>query len=80
MIKLDIPVIVEGKYDKITLENVIDAPIFKTDGFGIFKNAQMRQFLKRIACEKGIIVLTDSDSVQYRLKFKILEIFKSIFS
>lgn len=62
MIKLDIPIIVEGKYDKITLENIIDAPIFKTDGFGIFKNAEKRGLIRQLAEKKGIIVMTDSDS------------------
>ena len=40
MIKLKLPVIVEGKYDKITLENIIDATIIPTEGFGIFKNKE----------------------------------------
>ena len=62
MIKLDIPIIVEGKYDKITLENIIDAPIFKTDGFAIFKNTEKRMLIKQLAEKKGIIVMTDSDS------------------
>ena len=62
MIKVDIPIIVEGKYDKITLENVIDGIIFKTDGFGIFKNTEKRAFLRKLAEKTGIIVLTDSDS------------------
>lgn len=62
MIRLDIPIIVEGKYDKITLENIIDAPIFKTDGFGIFKNAEKRGLIRQLAEKKGIIVMTDSDS------------------
>lgn len=62
MIKVDIPIIVEGKYDKITLENVIDGIIFKTDGFGIFKNTEKRALLRKLAEKTGIIVLTDSDS------------------
>lgn len=62
MIKLNIPIIVEGKYDKITLENIIDAPIFKTDGFGIFKNAEKRGLIRQLAEKNGIIVMTDSDS------------------
>ena len=40
MIKVSKPIIVEGKYDKITLENVVDALIIPTDGFGIFKNKE----------------------------------------
>lgn len=62
MIKLKQAVVVEGKYDKITLENIIDATIIKTDGFAIFKDKEKCDFLRRLANEKGIIVMTDSDS------------------
>lgn len=62
MIKLDSAVIVEGKYDKITLENIIDAPIIATDGFRIFKDKAKCKLIRKIAEEKGIIVITDSDS------------------
>ena len=62
MIKLEQPVIVEGKYDKITLENVIDALIITTDGFGIFKDIKKREMIKKLAQKNGIIIMTDSDS------------------
>ena len=62
MIKLDKPVIVEGKYDKITLENVVDALIIPTDGFGIFKNKEKCAMIRALAEKNGIIVMTDSDS------------------
>lgn len=62
MIKLDRPVIVEGKYDKITLENVIDALIIPTDGFGIFKNREKIEMIRALSKDKGVIVMTDSDS------------------
>lgn len=62
MIKLNKPVIVEGKYDKITLENVIDGIIIPTDGFGIFKNKEKCDMIRMLAQKYGIIVLTDSDS------------------
>ena len=55
-------VIVEGKYDKITLENIIDATIIPCDGFGIFKNTQQQEALKALARQHGAIILTDSDS------------------
>ena len=55
-------VIVEGKYDKITLENIIDATILFCDGFGIFKNKEQQAALKAMAQENGAILLTDSDS------------------
>lgn len=62
LIKLDRPVIVEGKYDKITLENVIDALIIPTDGFGIFKNREKIEMIRALSKDKGVIVMTDSDS------------------
>lgn len=62
MIKLRIPVIVEGKYDKITLENVIDALIIPTNGFRIFRDKEKCELIKTFAKREGIIVLTDSDS------------------
>lgn len=68
MIKLDRPVIVEGKYDVIKLSNLIDGLLIKTDGFGIFKDREKQQLLRRLAAEKGIIVLTDSDSAGFLIR------------
>jgi ribonuclease M5 len=59
-IKLNIPVITEGKYDKMTLSRVIDATVITTDGFGVFNSGEKRALIKRLS-EKGIIVLCDSD-------------------
>ena len=59
-IRLKIPVIVEGKYDKARLSSVIDAPIFTTDGFAIFKNEEKRALLRKIGGD-GVILLCDSD-------------------
>lgn len=71
MIKLSQAVIVEGKYDKIKLLSVIDAPIFTTDGFGIFNNREKQCLLRRIAAERGIIILTDSDSAGFLIRSKL---------
>lgn len=60
-IKLDIPVIVEGKYDVIKLSSIIDGQIIKTDGFSIFKSEETKSYIRQIAEKKGVIVLTDSD-------------------
>ena len=68
MIKLKEAVIVEGKYDKIKLSNIVDALIITTDGFGIFKNKEKQKFLKRLADEKGLIILTDSDSAGFMIR------------
>lgn len=61
-IKLDKPIIVEGKYDKLRLENIFDAPIITTEGFGIFKNTEKAALIKALARKNGVIILTDSDS------------------
>lgn len=55
------PVVVEGKYDKIRLSNIIDAQIIVTDGFGIFRKEEKRILLRRLAAASPLIVLTDSD-------------------
>lgn len=68
MIKLDRPVIVEGKYDIIKLSNIIDGLLIKTDGFGIFKDKEKQLLIRRLAAEKGIIVLTDSDSAGFMIR------------
>lgn len=60
-LKIDRPVVVEGKYDKIKLDSILDATIITTDGFGIFKNKEKQAFLRRAAEAKGIITATDSD-------------------
>lgn len=60
-LRIDLPILVEGKYDKITLLGVLDAKIFCTDGFGVFSNKEKQALFRRIAAEKGILVLTDSD-------------------
>lgn len=59
-IKISIPVIVEGKYDKIKLSGIIDAHIVTTDGFGVFKNHERAKLIKKLS-ENGVVVLTDSD-------------------
>ncbi len=68
MIKLDKPVIVEGKYDKIRLSGFIDAVIIETDGFRIFSDKEKRAFIRQLAKTKGIIVMTDSDSAGFRIR------------
>ena len=60
-LKIDIPIAVEGKYDKIKLASIIDANIITTGGFGIFSSDEKKLLIRRIAEPRGIIVLTDSD-------------------
>ncbi len=58
--KIALPVIVEGKYDKITLSGIFDCTVITTQGFGIFNSKEKQALLRRI-CKDGAIVLVDSD-------------------
>lgn len=60
-LKIPIPIVVEGKYDKITLSSVLDAHIITTGGFGIFSRGELLSLIRKIGAERGIIILTDSD-------------------
>ena len=60
-LKIDRPIIVEGKYDKITLSSVLDAEIIPTHGFSLFKNEEKVALLRRLAGDGGVILLTDAD-------------------
>ncbi len=62
MIKLSEAVIVEGKYDKINIENFVDAYIIPCGGFGIFKDKEKAAMIRSLAKDKGIIIMTDSDN------------------
>lgn len=68
MIKIEQAVIVEGKYDKIKLSSILDALIIETNGFQIFKDKEKKKFIKRLADERGIIVLTDSDHSGFQIR------------
>ena len=61
MLEISMPIIVEGKYDKIKLSRVVKAHIVTTDGFGIFSKAEKTALIRRLAEDRGVIVLTDSD-------------------
>lgn len=60
-LKIPYPVIVEGKYDRLRLDSVIEARIITTDGFGVFRNAEKSALLRALARSSPLIVLTDPD-------------------
>ena len=68
MIRIREAIIVEGRYDKNTLAQVVDAPILETSGFGIFHDSQRLALLRRLAETRGIIVLTDSDGAGFVIR------------
>lgn len=61
MLRIREAIVVEGKYDKNTLSQIVDAPVFQTDGFSIFHDAEKLALLRAVAAKRGLIVLTDSD-------------------
>jgi len=61
MLKLREAIVVEGRYDKNTLMQIVDTVIVATDGFQIFKNDALLSLLRRLARERGLIIFTDSD-------------------
>ena len=71
MLKIKEAVVVEGRYDKIALEPLVDTAIFTTDGFGIFKNKDKLALLRRVAEQRGLIVLTDSDGAGFVIRNRI---------
>lgn len=68
MIKIDEAVIVEGRYDKIKLSNILDALIIETNGFGIYKDKARLAFIRKLADERGLILITDSDRAGLQIR------------
>ena len=68
MIKIREAIVVEGRYDKNTLSQIVDAPILETSGFGVFKDKKQLAFLRRVAQERGLIVFTDSDGAGFVIR------------
>jgi len=60
-LKIALPVIVEGKYDRLRLDSVIEAQVLTTDGFGLFRKNEKAALIRALAAKSKIIVLTDSD-------------------
>lgn len=71
MLKIREAIVVEGRYDKIALDQVVDTVIITTEGFGIFKDAEKMDLLRRIAKNRGLIVLTDSDGAGFVIRNRI---------
>lgn len=61
-------IVVEGRYDKNTLSQVVDAVIIETSGFGIFNDAEKRKLLQTMAEARGLVVLTDSDGAGFVIR------------
>ena len=66
--KIKETIIVEGQYDKIKLNSILEADILVTDGFRIFKDKEMQKTIREIARKNGIIVFTDSDRAGFMIR------------
>lgn len=68
MLKIREVIVVEGRYDKNALSQVVDAVILETAGFGIFKDRQKQKLLRTLAETRGLIVLTDPDGAGFVIR------------
>ena len=68
MVKIKEAILVEGRYDKNTLSQIVDAPILETSGFGIFKDKKQMKLLRQVAQKRGLIVFTDSDGAGFVIR------------
>ena len=68
MIRIREAIVVEGRYDKNTLAQIVDAPILETSGFGIFKDKKQLQLLRKVAQTRGLIVFTDADGAGFLIR------------
>ena len=68
MVKIREAIVVEGRYDKNTLSQIVDAPILETSGFGIFKDKKQMALLRQVAQKRGLIVFTDPDGAGFVIR------------
>lgn len=61
-------VVIEGRYDKNTLSQVVDGVILETSGFGVFKDNEALALLRRLARERGLVILTDPDGAGFVIR------------
>ena len=71
MVKLRQAIVVEGKYDKNTLSQIVDTAIFTTDGFGGMTDKTFLDFLRSVAKARGLIILTDSDGAGFVIRNRL---------
>ena len=68
MLKIREAVIVEGRYDKIKLSSIVDAPIIETNGFRVFSDKEKQSLIRKIAETRGILIMTDSDGAGFLIR------------
>lgn len=71
MLRIQEAIVVEGRYDKNTLSQLVDTLILETAGFGIFHNEEQLALLRRVAQQRGLIVLTDPDGAGFVIRNRL---------
>ena len=79
MLKIREAVIVEGRYDKIKLSSIVDAPIIETNGFRVFSDKEKQSLIRKIAETRGILIMTDSDGISLKARSIIQKLKIAIF-
>ena len=68
MLHIKEAIVVEGRYDKNTLSQLVDTVILETSGFGVFKDSEKLALFRRLAAERGLIILTDPDGAGFVIR------------
>lgn len=68
MLRIKEAIVVEGRYDKNTLSQLVDTVIMETSGFSVFKNSEKLALFRRLAAERGLIILTDPDGAGFVIR------------
>jgi len=68
MVSIKEVIVVEGRYDKNTLSQIVDAVILETGGFGVFSDKEKLALLRRMAEKRGLIIFTDSDGAGFVIR------------
>lgn len=68
MVKVKQAIVVEGRYDKNTLSQIVDCPIFETNGFGVMNNKELVSLLRAAAQARGLVIFTDPDGAGFVIR------------
>ena len=61
-------IVVEGRYDKNTLSQVVEAVIVTTEGFRVFHDREKLAYFRQLAQKRGVILLTDPDGAGFVIR------------
>ncbi len=71
MIRIQEAILVEGRYDKNALSQLVDTTIFETGGFGVLKDREKLEFLRQVALKRGLVIFTDSDGAGFVIRNRL---------